>query len=93
MNVLLFIDAAVLVFVSIGFHLAFRQKTIRRWLRPVRVRASAASRSTRDGSTADSDEDEFAPVLRMLGIMIMAFSFTVGAFASLIAYYTANSPN
>jgi hypothetical protein len=93
MNVLLFIDAAVLVFVSIGFHLAFRQKTIRRWLKPVQVRVPAASRSAREGAAADRDEDEFAPVLRMLGIMIMAFSFTVGAFASLITYYTAHSPN
>lgn len=93
MNVLLFIDAAALVFVSIGFHLAFRQKAVRRWLRPVPVRIPAASKPTRDGSAAQDEGDEFAPVLRMLGIMIMAFSFTIGAFANLIAYYTANSPN
>ena len=89
--VLYFIDAAAALFVLIGFHVAFRQKLVRAW--------GARLRSLHDqgGETArpvapTADPEGVASVLRIVGVMIMAFSFTGGAFANLISYYASASP-
>jgi len=82
------IDAVAALFLLAGFHLAFRQKLVRAWgarLRRSDRRAAAACLS--QGAT--EDPDGVASVFRMAGVMIMAFSFTLCAFANLIAYYTA----
>ena len=93
MNGLLLIDAAALLFFLFGFHLAFRRKAARRWLAAIRGRTPAASPPDAHASARPHSDDEAAPVFLMVGVMIMAFSFTAAAFANLIAYYTANSPN
>lgn len=93
MNSLLLIDVAALLFFLIGFHVAFRRDTARRWLAAIQARTPAASRSGEHNPARGQGDDEAAPVFLMVGVMIMAFSFTAAAFANLIAYYTANSPN
>jgi hypothetical protein len=84
------IDAVAALFLLAGFHLAFRQKRVRAWgarLRQAGGRSDAASHT----QVASEDPEGVAAVFRMAGVMIMAFSFTLGAFANLIAYYTAAS--
>jgi hypothetical protein len=70
----------------LGFHLAFRQERVRAWtarLRPAR----AGSDGGAQGSAAAEDREEIASVFRLVGVMIMAMSFTSAAFADLIAYF------
>jgi len=84
------IDAVAALFLLAGFHLAFRQERVRAWgarLQQARGRSQAASHN----QVASEDPEGVAAVFRMAGVMIMAFSFTLGAFANLIAYYTAAS--
>lgn len=87
MTAVVVISAVSFAFIVIGFHIAFRQKAIRRWLASARGIPLGLNSEPHDG------DGEFAPALRIAGVMIMVFSFTAGAFANLIAYYTANSPN
>lgn len=87
MKTLVFIDILAAVFVLLGFQLAFRQKAIRAWV---------ASRTGQPDAGAEGepvDRTGVDSVLRMIGIMIMAFSVTGCAFANLIAYYATHSPN
>lgn len=93
MNGLLLIDAAASLAFLAGFHLAFRRKAVRRWLAAIQARSSVEHRSCEQGPALRSGDDEAAPVFLMLGVMIMAFAFTAAAFANLIAYYSAHSPN
>jgi hypothetical protein len=82
------INAVAALFVLVGYHVAFRQRLVRAWgarLRSPGERSNAASRP----QGASQDPEGIASVFRMAGVMIMAFSFTAGAFANLIAYYTA----
>jgi hypothetical protein len=82
------IDTLAALFVLAGFHLAFRQKRVRAWA--VRLRqAGGLSNAVSHAQGASEDPEGVASVFRMAGVMIMAFSFTLAAFANLIAYYTA----
>lgn len=85
---LLAIDVVAAIFVVIGFHLAFRQAAVRSWMRRLRGPQPRALDAEDAGSR---DPEGVAAVLRMVGVMIMAFSFTIAAFANLIARYTAAS--
>lgn len=87
MTTLVFIDILAAVFVLLGFQLAFRQKAIRAWV------ASRMGRPAARPEGEPTDPSGIDSVLRMIGIMIMAFSVTGCAFANLIAYYAAHSPN
>lgn len=86
MNALLLIDALAALFALIGFHLAFRQKVIRQW-----VAARRGQQPARGGAAANNDGMD--SVLRMVGVMVMAFSITGCAFANLIAHYAGGSVN
>ena len=84
------INILAAVFILIGFHVAFRQRLVRAW--GARLRQSVSqSDSARPTETTLDDNQEIASVLRIAGVMVMAFSFTGAAFANLIAYYTAAS--
>lgn len=82
------INVLAVIFVLAGFHLAFRQKTVRALTARVRS-LSDRSPVRRGADVGNLPSEEVASVLRIAGVMIMAFSFTAGAFANLIAYYTA----
>lgn len=77
------IDFVAVVFIIAGFHIAFRQKLLKAW--SARLGLHFASAMVQE---ATDDVEGIASVLRIAGVMIMAFSFTAGAFANLIAYYT-----
>jgi hypothetical protein len=80
------IDAVAALFVLIGYHIAFRQKLVRAWTS--RLRSPEAQPGEGGGLlAATGDLEGVASVFRIVGIMIMAFSFTVGAFANLMSYY------
>jgi hypothetical protein len=83
---LIVVNALAALFVFAGFHLAFRQKTVLGLSARVR---SSFDRSRREPHLEASDSEGVASVLRLAGVMMMAFSFTAAAFADLIAYYTA----
>lgn len=87
MTTLVFIDILAAVFVLLGFQLAFRQKAIRAWV------ASRTGQPDAGAKGEPVDRNGVDSVLRMIGIMIMAFSVTGCAFANLIAYYATHSPN
>ena len=90
MNALYVIDAVALLFFLTGFHIAFRQRLVRSWVSRLR---NSAGQPTPAGAKAERGEghDEMASVLRIAGVMIMAFSLTICIFANLIAYYTAEA--
>jgi hypothetical protein len=80
--VLVLVNVLAALFIVVGFHVAFRQKRLRAW---------TARLGQRRWNEAGEDEEGVASALRMVGVMIMAFSFTSAAFANLIAYYSAAS--
>ena len=80
------IDVIASLFILAGFHLAFRQNMVR----TVSARVRSWSDSSRGEAEVEAiDSEDVASVLRIAGVMIMAFSFTAAAFANLLAYYTA----
>lgn len=83
-------NAVAAMLVLVGFHVAFRQRLVLAWV--ARLRQSNGSANAAATVQAAPRED-IASVLRIAGVMIMAFSFTIGAFVNLIAYYTAVSAN
>lgn len=84
------INAVVAMFVLIGFHAAFRQRLVLAWVARLR-RSDGPSSAARHAQAAPEDRAEIASVFCIVGVMIMAFSFTIGAFANLIAYYMSVS--
>ena len=84
------INVVAAMFVLLGFHVAFRQRLMLAWV--ARLRRSDGPPSSAANAEVDSeDREEIASVFRIAGVMIMAFSFTLGTFANLIAYYTSIS--
>ena len=74
------IDALAGVLVLLGLPLMLRPGAVRAFL-------------TRRRNDADpADQAGVASVLRMAGVMMLAFGVTICAFANLIAYYTVHPP-
>jgi hypothetical protein len=90
MMTLYVINTAAALFILVGFHVAFRQKLVRAWGANLR-HPDGRSNTAGHAQAASEDPEGIASVLRIAGVMIMAFSFTAGAFANLTAYYTAAS--
>ena len=88
--VLYVIDALAVLFIVIGFHLAFRQRLVRTWFSRLRPQHTEADI---EGGAGLEDPHGVASVMRMAGVMIMAFSFTGATFANLIAYFSAHGVN
>jgi hypothetical protein len=85
MNGLLIIDVLAAVFVLIGFQLAFGRRA---GARLAKVRTSDARQpGAPGGPDGETSPEDVASVLRMVGVMIMAFSITGCAFANMIARY------
>jgi hypothetical protein len=84
------VDCLAAVFFLVGFHLAFRQRALRAWLGRL---LPAARRTTVENAAPSGDEEGVASVLRMIGVMVMAFSLTSAAFGNLIAHYAATGVN
>lgn len=80
MTTLILIDLIAGVVFLIGLHIAFRQTLVRRWWARLRHTENLAT-----------DDEDVASVLRIAGVMIMAFAFTLGAFANLIVHYSSLS--
>jgi hypothetical protein len=71
------------LFVVIGFHVAFRQRQVR----ALSARLAHRERGAGGAGAMAEDDEGMASVRRMIGVMIMAFSFVSAAFADLITYY------
>lgn len=82
--VLYLIDGLAALFLAIGCCLAFRPNAVRAWAERLRP----SHESPVEPGVAARDPEGVAAVLRMVGIMLIAFSFTGAAFANMIAYYT-----
>ena len=72
------VDIVALLFAVIGFHMAFRQKLVRRWI------GGAAARSR----GADEGEDPVHYALLIFGMMILAFGIILFGFTTLYAVMT-----
>ena len=79
---LISINIFAIVVTAIGFHVAFRQRLVRGL---VRQQAKEVRPPRRD---EDEGVDPLASVLRIAGVMLMAFGITVCAFANLIVYFS-----
>ncbi|HET9161504.1 MAG TPA: hypothetical protein VFN88_12905 [Caulobacteraceae bacterium] len=75
------IDALAGVLVLLGLPLALRPGAVSGFFTRGRSEADAADRAG------------VAAVLRMAGVMMVAFGATICAFANLIAYYTVHPPS
>jgi hypothetical protein len=69
------VDAVALLIAAIGFHLAFRQRLVRRLWSIMRGQAGAGERREPKPSTADQDPVHYA--LFISGTMIMAFGVII----------------
>jgi hypothetical protein len=68
----LIVDVCAFVLAIIGFNMAFRQNTVRRYLgRPAQLHEP------------DEDEDALTYVLRIAGVMIMTFGLAIGVMVTL----------
>jgi hypothetical protein len=76
MAVIVFIDIIAALFVLAGSQVAFNPRLVQRLF----MRGPAAP--------ADADGAETASVLRMIGVMVMAFSFTLAVLTTLIFVYS-----
>ena len=77
------IDLAALLLAAAGFHMAFRQRVVRRLWRGARRGNAAAARPARpDG------EDPVHYALIIFGVMLMAFGLIIFAFATAYALMT-----
>ncbi|WP_421932405.1 hypothetical protein [Phenylobacterium sp.] len=85
MAALVFVDILAGILVILGFHIGFR-KSFLRSLRTWRLRPTSPEVATA------SEFEELASVFRIVGVMLMAFSFTGACFANLIVYYSAGGP-
>jgi hypothetical protein len=85
MNGLVIIDVLAAAFVLIGFQLAFGRRAVTRLAKartPEGRKTGGAG-----GPDGETSPEDVASVLRMVGVMIMAFSITGCVFANLIARY------
>ena len=72
------VDLVALLFAVIGFHMAFRQKLVRRWLG-----GASAPRSASEG------EDPVHYALLIFGMMILAFGIILFGFTTFYAVLTS----
>lgn len=82
------IDVAAALFALAGFYVAFRPKLARAWSQRLR-KASDQPGTVRQTDVSLDDPEGVDSVLRIIGVMIMAFSITGAVFANLIAYYAS----
>ena len=86
MTGLIVVDIFAVVLTVVGFHIAFRQRFVRGLV-------GQREKDLRSDPGADDEDapDPLASVLRIAGVMLMAFGVTIGAFANLIAHFSAAS--
>jgi hypothetical protein len=84
------IDVLAAIFAFAGFHLAFRPRLMHPWGARLQQARDDSSQGWR-AQAAREDPEGVASVLRMIGVMIMAFSITAAAFANLLAHYASGS--
>ena len=65
------IDLVGLLFALVGFHMAFRQRLVRRWYRTARPRDPTKPAQFRPAGDADEDPAHYALII--FGMMILAF--------------------
>jgi len=72
------VDIVALLLAVIGFHMAFRQKLVRRWIGGAAARPKAGS----------ADEDPVHYALLIFGMMILAFGIILFGFTTFYAVLT-----
>jgi hypothetical protein len=77
-------DVVALLFVAIGFHMAFRQRLVRRWWRAARGAAADAQR--REPRPQEEDPAHYA--LLIFGMMLLAFGLIIAGFTTVYAFLT-----
>jgi hypothetical protein len=79
------VDAVALLFALIGFHMAFRQRQVRRWSRALRDRGGAP-RPAKPEKPEGEDPVHYALII--FGMMLLAFGTILFAFTTFYAALT-----
>lgn len=84
-NHALLVDLAAFAFALAGFHLAFRQRLVRRWWNTLRARRG---RPPLLGRASEESEEAAHYALIIFGTMLMAFGIILFAFTTVYASLT-----
>jgi hypothetical protein len=79
------VDAVAILLALAGFHMAFRQRLVRRWARAWRER-SAPARPERPARPEGEDPVHYALII--FGMMLLAFGIILFAFTTFYAVLT-----
>ena len=79
------VDAVAILFALVGFHMAFRQRLVRRWARAWRDRGGEA-RPAKPAKPGGEDPVHYALII--FGMMLLAFGTILFAFTTFYAVLT-----
>ena len=79
----LLVDLVAILFAVVGFHLAFRQRVVRRWLDARRAKQGKAPIAR-----AAAGEDPLHYAMLIFGTMTMAFGIIIFGFTTMYALVT-----
>jgi hypothetical protein len=82
------VDAVAILLALVGFHMAFRQRLVRRWARAWRERSGTA-RPPRAAKPEGEDPVHYALII--FGMMILAFGIILFAFTTFYSVLTAGA--
>lgn len=80
------VDAVAILFAVIGFHMAFRQRQLRGWVRAWRDRGGPARPAKAE---KPEGEDPVHYALIIFGVMVLAFGVILFAFTTFYAVLTS----
>jgi hypothetical protein len=82
----LFVDFAALLAAVVGFHMAFRQRHVRRWWRALQDARGAPPPAVRAKRPEDEDPVHYALII--FGMMLLAFALVIGGFVTFYWVFT-----
>jgi len=82
----LLVDIAALVAAVAGFHMAFRQRTVRRWWGALQDARGAPRPAPRPARPEDEDPAHYALII--FGMMLLAFALVIAGFATFYWLFT-----
>lgn len=82
----LLVDLAALLVAIAGFHMAFRQRLVRRWWRALQDARGVPPRAARPARPEEDDPAHYALII--FGMMLLAFALVIAGFATFYWLFT-----